>query len=306
VSLSIGILAATTAVACLSSSSGGPAATADGGGTGSSGSTSGGSTSSGSGSGSSSGGVAEASPGTLNVALTPTNTGYVSVSSINLVGAWFSYGDELGSNGAPPGDCQNAGFTGSQCSSIAFPPGPSTGPEAGPATFPPFPVDGGPGTLGTMCLSGVAAQVPDLGATPDYSAVFGIGIGLDFNNPHGTVMPYNASAITALTFTVSGLPTDTGTRVNIEFQEPATDVAPNDAWAYQITANGPTTVYLASGAGPGQLSPAFAATYPAGQSQPPFDPTMIEGIQFHVVTNITNPIDVSALCISDLTAVVTE
>jgi hypothetical protein len=291
-------------VACLSSSSGGPGVTPEAG-TGSSGSGSGGSTSSGSGSGSSSG-VVEASPGTLNVPLTPTDTGYVSVSAINLVGAWFAYGDELGSNGAPPGDCQKTGgFMASQCSMITFPPGPSTGPEAGPATFPPFPVDGGPGPLGTMCLSGKAAQVPAVGATFDYSDVFGIGIGLDFNNPHGTVMPYDASKITALTFTVAGLPTDPGTRVNIEFQEPATDVAPNDAWQYQIIANGPTTVYLTTGPGAGQLSPAFTA--PAGSPpQPAFDPTMIEGIQFHVVTNTMNPINVAALCISDLTAVVTE
>jgi hypothetical protein len=241
----------------------------------------------------------------VDIPLTPNNTGYVSASAINLAGAWFAYGDELGTNGAPPGDCQTTGgFPSSECSMITFPPGPATGPDAGPATFPPFPLaDGGPGPLGTMCLSGVAAQVPAVGATFDYSDVFGIGIGLDFNNPHGTVMPYDASKITALTFTVSGLPTDPGTRVNIEFQEPATDVAPNDAWAYQILANGPTTVDLTAGVG-GQLSPAFAT--PTGDVQPAFDPTMLEGIQFHVVTNTGNPIHVTAFCISDLVAVVSE
>ena len=48
------------------------------------------------------------------------------------------------------------------------------------------------------------------------------------------------------------------------------------------------------------------STCPCGDTEPAFDPTMLIGIQFHVVTNTTNAINVTALCISDLTAVVTS
>jgi hypothetical protein len=296
VALSVGLLSATVGVACSNSSSGGGTTTTtpDAGNT----------TDTGSGS-ADTGTVAvteaSADGGCLSVPLVPTDTGYVAVTDINLVGSWFSYGDGQGSTGSPPGDCQTkGGFPSSACSSITFPPPPEAGAIA---SFPPYMG----GTLGTMCLVGTAAQVT--GTPPDYSDIFGIGIGLDFNNPGGDSggpQPYNATAanITALTFTVAGLPTALGTRVNIEFQEPATDVAPNDAWAYQIMSNGPTTVLLQSGLGNGQLQPAFSATYPAGQSQPAFDPTMLEGIQFHVVTNTKNAIPVAGLCISDLAVTV--
>jgi hypothetical protein len=294
--LSFGVLA-TAAGACLSNSSS-PA---------SSGPDSGSASSSGGGSSGSSSGGTEAgttctlATGTL-VPLTASNTGYVMVPSVNIVGAWFAYGDGLGANGAPPGQCETNTNPGphpmSACSSITFPPGPPA--DGGTNSFPPDP----PNPVGTMCLSGTAAQV--IGTPPDYSNIFGIGIGFDFNDPHGTSAVYNApmNSVIGFAFTVAGLPTGTGAAVRVEFTETATDVAPFDAWSYTLTGNGPTMVALASGNGPGQLSESF--TPPTGSTEPPFDPTTVEAIQFHIVTNVTGPVDVTDFCISDFAAIVCQ
>jgi len=233
----------------------------------------------------------------MPVPLTPSMTGYVDVTSIGLVGAWFTYGDGLGANGAPPGQCETTGMhTTAQCSSVTSPPGPPA--DGGPASFP-------PNATGGICLSGTAAQI--IGTPPDYSNIFGIGMGLNLNNPMGTVMTYNAVAahVTGFTFTVSGLPAGS---VLVELHEPGTDVPPEDAWSYPITSNGQVTVQLQVGSGPGELSQSFATTYPVGPvlSQPPFDPTMLEAMDFHVVPSTSAPITVSNFCISDLQAIVCQ
>jgi hypothetical protein len=225
----------------------------------------------------------------MMVPLSPDPTGYVSQTALNIAGAWFAYGDDLGTNGAPPGNCVTKGMhMASQCSSITSPAPPTDG---GLASFPQM-------TPGTMCLSGTAAQV--IGTPPDYSNIFGIGIGLDFNNPSGTPMPYDAmmNHVTGFQFTVAGLPMGT---VRVEFQEPATDTT-GDAWSYTVTKAGQVTVNLMSGTGAGDLSPAFPP--PMGMTQPAFDPTKLEAIQFHVVTNTTGAIMVQDLCISGLQAIV--
>jgi hypothetical protein len=225
----------------------------------------------------------------MTVPVTSDPTGYVSTTSLGIVGAWFAYGDDLGMNGVPPGNCETKGMhAASQCSVVTSPAPPTDG---GIATFPQM-------TPGTMCLSGTAAQV--IGTPPDYSNIFGIGIGLDFNNPSGTVGTYDATMnhVTGFQFTVAGLPMGT---VRVELQEPATDTS-GDAWSYTVTANGQVTVNLKSGTGAGDLSPAF--TPPMGTTEPPFDPTKLEAIQFHVVTNKTASIMVNNFCISDLAAIV--
>jgi hypothetical protein len=225
----------------------------------------------------------------MTVPLTPSPTGYVDTTSLDIVGAWFAYGDDLGANGSPPGQCvTKGGHPAADCSTITSPPTPVDG---GMASFPQQ-------TAGTMCLSGTVAQV--IGTPPDYSNIFGIGIGLDFNNPSGTVGTYNATTnhVTGFSFTVAGLPTAT---VRVELTEPATD-ANGNAWSYSLTGNGPVTVQLQSGTGAGDLSPSF--TPPAGTTQPAFDPTMIEAMQFQVVSDTTGTIPVSNFCISNLAAIV--
>lgn len=231
----------------------------------------------------------------MTVPLMPSATGYIDATSLDIVGAWFAYGDDIGSNGAPPGPCVTKGMHSDsagtdQCSIVTSPPPPADG---GTASFPQT-------TAGTMCLSGTAAQV--IGTPPDYSNIFGIGIGLDFANPSGTPGTWDATTnhVTGFQFTVAGLP---ATTVRVEVNEPATDVS-GDAWSYTLTGNGQATVQLASGSGAGQLSPAF--TPAMGTTQPPFDPTKLESIQFHVVTNTTSSTMVSDFCISNLAAIVCQ
>ena len=299
VAFAMGVLGA-TASACLGGSSSGGGGGGDGGTASSSGGSSGGGSggSSGSSSGGGSGGSSGSSSGGMSsggqdaggcttVPLTPSPTGYVSTTALNIAGAWFAYGDDLGANGAPPGQCVTKGMhSAADCSVVTSPPPPEDG---GTGSFPQT-------TAGTMCLSGTAAQV--IGVPPDYSNIFGIGIGLDFNNPSGTPLPYDATMnqITGFQFTVAGLPTGA---VRVEFAEPATDTT-GDAWSYTLTSNGQVTVSLASGTGAGDLSPSFTPT----GTQPPFDPTKVESIQFHVVTNTSGAVAVSSFCISDLQAVV--
>jgi hypothetical protein len=229
----------------------------------------------------------------MSVPLMPSATGYVNVTSLNpvLVGSWYAYGDNIGNNGMPPGNCQTkGGHTDAQCSSI---------------TFPPIPTDGGTGsfpqtTPGTMCLSGTAAKVIAGEAGTDYSNIFGIGIGLDLNNSGGTKAPYDTTMahITGFSFTVAGLPTTGSVRVEIPI--PVTDPS-GDAWSYTLTGNGSVTVNLVAGAGMGQLAPSFTMS-----GQPMFDPTMVESVQFHIVTNTMASIPVDNFCISDLAAIVCQ
>jgi hypothetical protein len=226
------------------------------------------------------------------VPLLPSPTGYVNDTQLNIVGAWFAYSDGLGASGAPPGPCETVGdHSSSECSVITFPPSPADG---GPGSFP-------QATLGTMCLSGTGARV--IGTPPDYANMYGIGMGLGFNDPSGPLGEYDAplNHVIGLQFIVSGLPDGTGATVRVEFPEPATQVTGN-SWSYTLTANDRVTVYLQAGIGPGQLSPAFVL--PAGMTQPPFDPTTVQAIEFHVVTNTVAPIEVQSFCIGDLAALV--
>jgi hypothetical protein len=232
------------------------------------------------------------------VPLGPDSNGYLGPSSnaLGIDGPWYAFGDDWGANGAPPGVCETKGLhAASACSTITFPPpaSPSDAGDGGVAsTFP-------QSTPGTMCLSGTAARV--LGA--DYSNMFGIGIGLDFNNPSGVRMPYDATAhkVTGFSFTVSGIPA--GASVRVELPIPATD-ATGDAWSFTILADGAYTVDLSTAPGdPHGLRPAFAPT----GTQPPFDATQVESFQFHVPTNPAAATMIPAsspLCVSALQAIV--
>jgi hypothetical protein len=234
------------------------------------------------------------------VVITPDPGGYVSPSSntIGITGAWYAYGDCLGTNGAPPGDCEAKGnHTTAQCSSITFPPPPSA--DAGSADA------GGAGpftqtTPGTMCLSGTAAKV--LGTAPnyDYSNMFGIGMGLDFNNMGGTkaAWPATTNHVKAFTFHLTGVPK---TGIHVEFPTTDTTAMGQDSYAVTAMTDGDYTADLDTTAGDlHKLGPAFAA--PAGQ--PAFNANNLLSVQFHVFTNTTAAISVANLCVSNLTAIV--
>jgi len=232
----------------------------------------------------------------MTVPIPPDPNGYVgpSTNSLGIVGAWYGYGDDWGTNGAPPGDCQTKGMhMQSQCSSISFPPAAMAGADGGfAATFPQT-------TPGSMCLSGTAAQV----VGGDYTTIFGIGIGFDFNNVGGTKLPYKASdnKVVGFSFHISGVPAGAGIRV--ELPTPDTDPS-GDSWSRTITMDGDYTMDLNTMASdPNSLKPSFSMS----AMQPSFDPNKIESIQFHIATNTMAAImvpDSSRLCVSNLAALV--
>jgi hypothetical protein len=276
--------------ACLSSSS--PSNNNNGDGGSSSGGSSGGS--SGSSSGSSSGGSSGSSSGSsglTSVPLTPSGTGYVDDANLGIVGSWYAYGDCWGTDGAPPGDCESKGMHATNaCSSITSPT-PSAGADGGGATG--FP----PNAMGALCLTGTAAQV--VGNPPDYSNMFGIGIGLDFNNMGGNKQPYDATShkVVGFEFDISGLPAAPGT-VRVEFPFPGTDTSGD---SYSETATSGTT-HMQIKFADANFGPSF--TPPMGTTEPKFDPSMVESIQFHVVTVTSASIPVTNLCVSNLAALV--
>jgi hypothetical protein len=237
-------------------------------------------------------GSSGAPAGTMLVPISPDLNGFVGASSngVGIQGSWYGYGDDWGSNAAPPGVCETKGVhMASQCSSITFPPA-AVGNEGGfVATFP-------QATAGTMCLSGTAAKV--IGT--DYSNMFGIGIGLDFNNAGGAKMPYNApmNNVIGFSFHIAGIPA--GVTVNVELPTPATDPS-GDSWSMPVTGNGDVTVYLRTTPVPA-LKPSFTMAM-----QPAFDAAQVESIQFHIATNTTAAIsipDSTKLCVSNFAAVV--
>jgi len=236
----------------------------------------------------------EAAAGT--VPITPDPGGYVgpSTNSIGIQGAWYGYGDCWGTGGAPPGDCENKGMhMTSQCSAITFPP-PAVAADAG--------ADGGGGAFtqsspGTMCLSGTAAKV--IGTPADYSNIFGIGIGLDFNNQAGVKGVWDAAMnhVVGFTFHLTGVPMG---GVRVEFPTTETDAMGSDSWSITAMSDGDYTANLNTTASDRHhLSPAFTMT----GTQPPFKPSSMKSIQFHVATNTTASISVTNLCVSALTAI---
>jgi hypothetical protein len=229
--------------------------------------------------------------------LVPDDTGYVMDGDTGIMGAWYIYGDGLGMTGTPPGDCQAKGMhADSDCSTIMYA-ATKTLPGAG------FPQD----MSGKMCIKGTGAKViPYMGA-PDYSNIFGIGMGLDFNNSGSAKNPFDLTAkkITAFKFTLSGVPMG---NLRVEFPTTETEMAGHDSYyASKAVKDGDFMVSMApdslSGtAANADLAPAF--TQAAGTMQPDFNPAHVLGVQFHVPTNVTASVGVSGFCVSNLTAVV--
>jgi hypothetical protein len=269
----------------VSSSAGWPGSTGSTGGSGSGGtSTSSGVASSGA---ASSSGVGVDSGTLMEVPLEPTSTGAVQNAALGIVGHWYAWGDGWGANGAPPGACETkGGHPPASCSSIAWP---AASPhDGGAADFP-------PSAQGQMCLTGTAAQVT--GRPLDYTNIYGIGIGLDLNNA-GTRLPYDAPSyhVVGFKFSLSGLPGAPGT-VRVEFPIVATN-ASGDAYAETVSAGTTEITVLWTDAA---LQPSFT---PTSGSEPPFDPSSVESILFHVVSSTSAPVQVSSFCVGNLTALV--
>jgi hypothetical protein len=211
-----------------------------------------------------------------------------------ITGCWYAFGDWYGSSvGAPAGagDCgTNMGnFRVDQCSTI-------TSPVPGQ----PFVYTGG-----LMCTSGTVAQViPMAGSTsPDYSAIWGAGIGFDFNKAGTTdggtneKLPWDATAhnVTGFSFHIDTPPT--GGQMRVEFPTSAAIGTTNIKSAYWAGA----TANLSPVKNGGDYSFHFTDVGgPMDLTAPtPFDQTKILSMQFHVVANASTTIPFS-YCISNL------
>lgn len=232
--------------------------------------------------------------------LTPNDTGYIMDADTGITGAWYIYGDSIGSTGMAPGDCQAKGMHAeAECSKVMYA---ATATLTGQG----FPQD----TLGKMCIKGVGAKVINMGTSADYSNIFGIGMGLDFNNDGSAKKEFDLTAkkITGFKFTLSGVPMG-GLRV--EFPTTETEAAGHDSYyASKAVKDGDFTVSMAvdSLADATKANPDLAPSFNQSGSvvQPDFNPAHILGLQVHVATNTTAAIDVANLCISGLTAIVSK
>jgi hypothetical protein len=229
-----------------------------------------------------------------------TPTGYVQDSTLGITGAWYAYGDGWGTAG-PPGNCETKGmFPMTDCSVISWPPAPPPGmPDGGGPGFPQGPAGKGPAQQ--FCLSGNAAKVIPMsaGTSADYSDLFGIGIGFDFNNIMGNKMVYDTTKykVIGVQFTLMGSSTLPAGALRVEFPDMETNAACNDSFSDLTATDGKNTIMFSS------LVNAF--TPPTGCTQPTsFDPTMLLSIQFHVATNTTAAIPVMNLCVSDFGVIV--
>jgi hypothetical protein len=216
----------------------------------------------------------------------PDPTGWVDRTTTGtsmIQGAWYAYGDGIGPDGtAAMGDCVKLGMHQvSECSSIATP------------SFGSF-----PNTAGKLCTKGVAAKVITLvnGTMPDYNNIWGAGIGFDLNNSGGdggTKGPYNATmnGVTGIGFTIDKTPL-AGMRV--EFPTSATTAAA--AFWDGLNMTSPVKVGRNEVRWSAVKGPFYLTTTP-----PPFDPTTILSLQFHVpsATAAEAPYE---FCISDVTA----
>jgi len=232
------------------------------------------------------GGGGTGSGGTTNfttVPLTPDATGFVALDTTGdtgVQGPWYAYGDSLGMNGMPPGDCQGAGHTDAECSTIVAP-------AAG---------TGFVNMDGKMCTSGTVAKVIDkvgMAGMPDYAKIWGAGIALDLNNPGGAAVK---SAIDATAKGIKGIQFDIDTiplaklRVEVEATDTNGTEAGNDYWGANSTYP-PSPVVVGTN----------TVTWDkfVGPKGHKLDPAMLRGIQFHVPAN-TSSTGAYQFCISNL------
>lgn len=232
--------------------------------------------------------------------LASSSTGFVSDPTTGVIGAWFAYGDSVGSGAnttttdSEHSDCVLKGmFPITDCSVINHPtPG-----------QPFMPTDAG---SSKMCTDGVAAQVMNMGGNPDYSDLWGAGIGLDFNNPGGDAGVagyFDMSAYSGIEFDFSADVLPTGAmRVNFPFKTMHGTDSPYWGGATAMASNltgttaSPQHVVIkwADVGGPFYLTQQTPAVTP-----PTFDPTAVQAIQFQVFTN-TKATTPYSFCVANL------
>jgi hypothetical protein len=215
-------------------------------------------------------------------ALRPTGTGWISGDSnaFGIQGSWYAYADGQGPGGQGPGACQTGAYPTSACSVLtAPPPGNAFPPSAGEA----------------MCVAGsVGRVVNNAMGQPDYDHIWGAGIGFDFadtGTPPEVIGPYNAPAkgVAGIAFDLDMVP---GTGIRVDFLTPATENNPA-SWGGLTLALSPVKVgrneiRWADVGGPNYIAP-----------PPPFDPTRILSVHFHVPAD-TRAAATFRFCISNV------
>jgi hypothetical protein len=193
-------------------------------------------------------------------------------------GAWYPYGDAYGD-----AKCLAAGHPATACAVILQP-------DPAAMSF--------PNENGKMCTSGSVAQVINNPTTmmPDYSNIWGAGIGLDLNaiggdNPVKMVFDFVAKGITGISFEIDNVPLP-GLRV--EFPMPATNGHADGSNYWGATMNYPNSPVT-----PG-VNVIRWADVKAPRGAIPFDASQVESIQFHVPSN-TSGAGMFNYCISNLT-----
>jgi hypothetical protein len=214
------------------------------------------------------------------------NGHYDGSNAAGILGNWWSGGDDYGPDGTlGGGSCRADGFPASACSTLTAP---------NPAAF--FQPDAN----GRMCASGVVGQViPDATGTLAWGAIWGDIIGFDVNNsgmPTDGVsarLPYDTSAhgITGFAFDIDAVPP--GGNLRVAFQTPGTESGA--AWWGGASSNvspifspGHYEIRWPEVGGPNYIP-----------NPPPFDPTKLLAIDFHVVANQVGPVPFS-FCLSNL------
>jgi len=233
--------------------------------------------------------VRTCSSGPHGVFLVPDAAGMFDGSNAaGVVGAWWSTGDLYdGDNSPGSGTCPMAGFPRESCSVLQTPtPGAPFRPDSR-----------GRG----MCTAGVAAEIVNgTDGQPAYSSIWGNIIGfslaydasLDAGIDGLGVYDAPAHGITGFAFDIDAVPP--GGHIRVTF--PTRDTLKNAAyWQGAMSDLSPVTIpghyemHWPEIGGPMYLSGA-----------PAFDPTTLEEISFHVVSNLDGPIPYS-FCINNVT-----
>jgi hypothetical protein len=203
--------------------------------------------------------------------------GWLEANPAGAVGTWWSINDYVDAAGTPGGgDCPAAGFPMSACSTLTTP-------------VPRTPFRPDPGGRG-MCASGTSAQVlMGSDGTPAWPVIWGNIIAFNLatpptRDPMPTNGPYDAPAhgITGFAFDIDAVPD--GGHLRVLFATPGTENHP----AYWNGASSDVSPIL----GPGHYEMRWPEVggplwYAA---PPPFDPTKIEWIAFHVVSTEVAPV----------------
>jgi hypothetical protein len=233
-------------------------------------------------------------------------TGYVSVPTLGIQGAWYPYGDGIGPDALPTdGDCEKAGHAVTDCSTI-------TTPVPTDKTF--------TNTNSVMCTSGTVAMVlsltgktdcPAVSADCDYSAMFGAGIGIDLNNGGNDggmgKQPFDAQAAGVIGFSFdivdrTGAPAAVPlTLLRIEFPTPTTtDTAA--IWKWQKAKNYASPVAMGHNVimFTDVTQPDYVAGYSVATSA--LDTKNIVSVQFHVPTT-TGAKGPYSFCVGNFSAI---